>query len=156
LHDLGLLTLAHTRQRRGAVEHYYKAIEHPRFTDEAWSNLDVVSKQRVLSAVLTQAHEHAVQAAATGGFDAADSHFTRTPLRLDTEGWTKLAEASKRWLEEAARIQEESDARIEQDAVAEVPAEMVVLLFQTMTGAAPEAAHDGRGNRAANCAAPRG
>jgi hypothetical protein len=50
----------HTRDRapkRGAVE-------HPRFTDEAWSRLDVVCKQRVLAAVLTQAHEDAVRAAA--------------------------------------------------------------------------------------------
>jgi DNA-binding transcriptional ArsR family regulator len=137
LHDLGLLELDHTRQRRGAVEHYYRAVEHPRFTDEAWSRLDVVSKQRVLAAVLTQAHEDAVRAAAAGGFDAADAHFTRTPLRLDAAGWTELAEASKRWLDEAARIQDESDERIRDGGGAELAAELVVLLFESAEEGAP-------------------
>lgn len=130
LYDLGLLKLAKTRQRRGAVEHYYEAVEHPRFTDEAWSSLDVVSKQRVLAAVLTEAHHDAIQAAAAGGFDAADAHFTRTPLRLDARGWTKLAAASKRWLEEAAKIQAESNKRLEKTEAEDQAAELVVLLFE--------------------------
>ncbi|HTU30474.1 MAG TPA: helix-turn-helix domain-containing protein [Solirubrobacteraceae bacterium] len=138
LHNLGLLTLDHTRQRRGAVEHYYRALEHPRFTDEAWSRLDLVSKQRVLAAVLTQAHEDAVRAAAAGGFDAADAHFTRTPLRLDAVGWAELAEVSKRWLDEAARIQDESDERIADGADGELGAELVVLLFETADSGAPD------------------
>lgn len=142
LYDLGLLKLVHTRQRRGAVEHYYKAVEHPRFTDEAWGKLDVVSKQRVLAGVLTEAHDHAIRAAAAGGFDATDAHFTRTPLRLDVKGWTKLARASKRWLEEAARIQEESDKRIEgSGASAELPAELVILLFQSIVTADADPEH---------------
>lgn len=137
LHDLGVLTLDHTRQRRGAVEHYYRVAEHPRFSDEAWSKLDVVSKQRVLAAVLTQAHEDALRAAAAGGFDAADAHFTRTPLRLDAKGWAALAETSKRWLDEAARIQQESDERIRDGCSEELAAELVVLLFESADGVAP-------------------
>jgi predicted transcriptional regulator len=137
LHNLGALTLDHTEQRRGTVEHYYRVVEHRRVTDEAWSKLDVVSKQRVLAAVLNQAHDDAVRAAAAGGFDAADAHFTRTPLRLDPAGWTELAEASKGWLETAARIQEESDERIRQGACAELAAELVVLLFESADAGAP-------------------
>lgn len=143
LSDLGLLTLAKTRQRRGAVEHYYEAVEHPRFTDEAWGSLDVVSKQRVLAAVLTEAHDRAIRAAAAGGFDASDAHFTRTPLRLDEKGWTKLAAASKRWLAEAAKIQAESDKRLEKTAGDDLAAELVVLLFEMVAGAStqPEPEH---------------
>jgi predicted transcriptional regulator len=137
LHNLGALKLDHTEQRRGAVEHYYRVVEHRRVSDEAWSKLDVVSKQRVLAAVLGQAHEDAVRAAAAGGFDAADAHFTRTPLRLDPAGWAELAEASKAWLETAARVQEESDERIREGASRELAAELVVLLFESAESGAP-------------------
>jgi DNA-binding transcriptional ArsR family regulator len=140
LYELELLELSHTRQRRGVVEHYYRAVEHPRYTDEAWAALDVVSKQRVLAAVLTQAHDDAVRAASAGGFDAADAHFTRTPLRLDAAGWTELAELSKHWLDEAARIQEESDQRIGAGPSQELFAELVVLLFESADGQTPDAA----------------
>src|ERR1700742_1094431 len=54
LNSLGLLELVDTKQRRGAVEHYYQAKEHPRFSDQAWAELDVVAKQRVLTAVLNE------------------------------------------------------------------------------------------------------
>lgn len=131
LHDLGVLTLDHTRQRRGAVEHYYRAAAPPRHSDEAWSELDLVSKQRVLAAVLNQAHEDALRAAAAGGFDASDAHFSRTPVRLDAAGWAELAEASKQWLGEAARIQEEADQRLRQGASEGRAAELVVLLFES-------------------------
>lgn len=135
LESLGLLKLVRTQQRRGAVEHFYEAIEHPRFSDSAWAELDVVSKQRVLHAVLSEAHVHAVSAAAAGGFDAADAHFTRTPLSLDRRGWTELAAASKRWLAEADEIQSQAQERIdagsEQDE--EIGVEMVILLFEAAT-----------------------
>jgi DNA-binding transcriptional ArsR family regulator len=141
LSSLGLLELVDTKQRRGAVEHYYQAKEHPRFSDQAWAELDVVTKQRVLTAVLNEAHAHAFSAASAGGFDRADSHFTRTPLRLDAEGWTKLAAASKRWLAEAQEIQEESRERIE-EVDGEMNAELVMLLFEPLSEPpAPDAAH---------------
>lgn len=129
---LGAVELVETRQRRGALEHYYRANAHPRYSDEAWAQLDVVSKQRVLNGVLSEAHADATSAAAAGGFDASDAHFTRTPLQLDAEGWTKLAAASKRWLEEAAEIQRESSARIEDDQHPDLQVELVILLFEAL------------------------
>ena len=76
----------------------------------------------------------------SGRLRPADStrptHFTRTPLRLDAAGWTELAQVSKRWLDEAARIQEESDERIGASASQERFAELVVLLFESADAAA--------------------
>ena len=110
--QLGLLDLVSTRQRRGATEHYYRARAHPRFTDAAWEQLGAVTKQRMISAVLNQIHEYASRSAAAGGFDVADAHFTRTPLKLDPKGWTELAEATKDWLRKTARIEKDAAARL--------------------------------------------
>jgi DNA-binding transcriptional ArsR family regulator len=132
LYELGVLELVRTRQRRGATEHYYRAKVHPRFTDDAWSQLDGIAKQRVLSGVLTEAHEYAARSAAAGGFDAPDAHFTRTPLTLDAKGWTKLAKATKRWLEEAAQIERESAERVADDPHSSLDVGLVLLLFEAL------------------------
>src|SRR3954449_12370150 len=91
LHSLGLVELVDTRQRRGATEHYYRAREHPRFPDDAWSGLAPVAKQRMLNAMLQQVGEYVTAAAASGGFDHPEAHMTRTGMRLDERGFKQLA-----------------------------------------------------------------
>jgi len=130
LYDLGLVDLVRTRRRRGATEHYYRTRAHPRFTDDAWAELDTVSKQRVLTAILNRAHEYASRAAAAGGFDAADAHFTTTPLKLDAEGWTQLAKATKKWLAETAQIERDAAARLATDPHSSIDVGLVILLFE--------------------------
>src|SRR5215211_7015302 len=112
LHTLGLVELVDTRQRRGATEHYYRALEHPRFTDDAWHGLPPVDKQRMLSALLQQMGQFVSASAAAGGFDRRDSHMTRRSLRLDARGWGELAEATQRWLREADEIAEAAAKRL--------------------------------------------
>jgi len=155
--NLGLLELVGTRQRRGATEHVYRAIAHPRFTDESWDALGPVAKQRLLTAMLQQIGEYTANSAAAGGFDRPDAHITRTPLKLDEKGWTELAEASKEWLREVARIEAAARKRIERsaDPHATMDAGLVIMLFEAQTftdgaraGDAPEADRHARPRRA--------
>ncbi len=132
LHQLGLIELVGTRPRRGATEHYYKATQHPRFTDEAWDELDPVSKQRVLSGSLEHAYQYALRAAAAEGFDEPDAHFTLTKMKLDGEGWKLAAEASKRWLEEISRIEADASARLQADPHAAVNAALIIQFFRAV------------------------
>ncbi len=132
LYDLGLLDLVSTRQRRGATEHIYQARAHPRFTGDAWEALGAVPKQRMISAILSQIHEYASRSAAAGGFDRADAQFTRTCLKLDREGWSELAQASKTWLQEIARIERDAAKRLAGDPGAAFDAGLVILLFEAL------------------------
>ena len=77
LHNLGLIELVATRQRRGATEHVYQAIETPRFSDDAWEGLGPVAKQRLLTAMLRQIGEYVNGSAAVGGFDRSDANVSR-------------------------------------------------------------------------------
>jgi DNA-binding transcriptional ArsR family regulator len=141
LYDLGLLKLVSTRQRRGATEHYYKTTAHPKFSDDAWEDLDTVSKQRVLTATLNRAYDHATRSAAAGGFDASDAHFSSSSLKLDQKGWTALARESKKWQEKANQIEQEAKKRIESGAVAEDDTKdvgLTMLLFEALPFSAPE------------------
>jgi DNA-binding transcriptional ArsR family regulator len=133
--NLGLLKLVATHQRRGATEHVYRAVEHPRFSDDAWGELSPVAKQRMLSAMLRQAGDYANGSAAAGGFDRADAHITRTALKLDERGWTELAAATKKWVAEADRIEQAAKKRIaksheEDDRALDVG--MILMLFEAL------------------------
>ncbi len=132
LYELGLLDLVSTRQRRGATEHIYRARAHPRFTDAAWDQLGTVPKQRMITACLEQIHDYATRSAAAGGFDPADAHFTRTPLKLDERGWTELARASKEWLRETARIEKAAARRLKADPDVAIDVGLVILLFEAL------------------------
>jgi DNA-binding transcriptional ArsR family regulator len=135
LHTLGLLELVGTRQRRGATEHTYRAREHPRFSDEAWEALSPIAKQRMLSAMLQQIGEYASGSAAVGGFDRPDAHITRTALDLDERAWTRLAEATKRWLREVDRIEAGARQRREKKAPHDeetLSVGLVIMLFEAL------------------------
>ncbi len=106
LQKFELIKLVATRQRRGATEHVYRALERPSFTDEAWGAMEPVAKQRFLGALLQQIGEYVNSSAAAGGFDRADANISRLALKLDERGWAQLAAAGKRWLADVQRIEE--------------------------------------------------
>jgi DNA-binding transcriptional ArsR family regulator len=132
LSQLGLIELVGTQQRRGATEHFYRALEHPRFSDAAWERLEPIAKQRLLSAMLRQIGEYTNSAAAAGGFDRPDAHFTRTGMKLDERGWTDLSKATKKWLEQAGRIEDASARRLERSADEPLDVGLVLLLFEAV------------------------
>ncbi len=157
LYNLGLIELVGTRQRRGATEHYYQAREHPRITDQAWADISIVTRQRLLSSMLQQIGEYATGSAAAGGFDRADAHITRTALKLDEEGWSELAAASKQWLREVTKIEEAATKRLEGETghVEPLDVGLVILLFEALPFAQRSAPTSGRG-RGARAAARDG
>ncbi|HEX4009577.1 MAG TPA: winged helix-turn-helix domain-containing protein [Solirubrobacteraceae bacterium] len=130
LEKLGLIEMVATHQRRGATEHVYAAREHPRITDRAWSASSPMTKHVMIASILSQIGEYATQSAAAGGFDRADAHFTRTPLRLDEEGWSAMAAATKEWLAQVAQIETETQARLATTVEEPFDAGLVILLFE--------------------------
>jgi hypothetical protein len=129
LHDLDLLELVGTRQKRGATEHVYRAVELPVRTEESWAELGPVAKQRVLSATLQELTEHASSAAAAGGFDRSDAQLMRTALKLDDRGFRDLAATTKKWLKDVERIEAGAKKRAPRNH-APIQAALVMMLFE--------------------------
>jgi DNA-binding transcriptional ArsR family regulator len=130
LKNLGLVKLVSTRPRRGAIEHFYEAVEHPRFSDEAWDAAGPVVKQRLLSAMLQQAGEYAASSAAAGGFDRKEAAIARHGLTLDEKGWQELAKAAKRWQAEMEKIEKDAKGRIGKAADAGFDVGLILMLFE--------------------------
>jgi DNA-binding transcriptional ArsR family regulator len=143
LRELGLAELVEVRRGRGGLEHVYSARSHPTFSDSAWEALEPGERRRVLVSILRQLYEYVTRSAAGGGFDRADSHLTRTPLRLDEAGWKKLAAATKEWLRTVAAIEREVAERGTRELF---DAGLVVLLFEA-TPFSDERARRRAGNR---------
>lgn len=143
LHELDLLKLVGTRQRRGATEHMYAAVARPTFSDDAWAGMEPVAKQRLLSAMLRQIGEYANASAAAGGFDRADANISRIALKLDEKGWKQLAAASKKWLAEVQKIEDGVQKRLKKpgDEHDLTDVGLVVLLFEALPISEAAAAH---------------
>lgn len=111
LRDAGWIELVREVPRRGAVEHFYRAVVRPRVDDVQWERLPLAIRRRLASMTVGQVLRAASEAATAGGFDEPGAHADRLPLELDDEGWKELTEALVGVLHEAARIQERSNAR---------------------------------------------
>jgi len=140
LERLGLIKLVRTNPVRGAVEHHYRANPRPTISDEGWAAAAPVAKQAFLSSFLQQVSAYTNAAAAAGGFDRADAHFTRTVARLDAKGWSQLAKACEQLLGKIDSIEADAKKRIAKDPHADgiVDAGLVIMLFEAARLAAPE------------------
>jgi DNA-binding transcriptional ArsR family regulator len=115
LERMGLIELVHQTRVRGAVEHHYRAKGRPTVSDDAWAAAPPIAKQAAVSASLQTIDAYARAASAAGGFDHANSHLTRTTMRLDARGWNELARACERLLGQVDRIEETAKERIDRN-----------------------------------------
>ncbi len=112
LHDLGCIELVETEPRRGALEHYYRAIVRPFFGERDWKKLPKNARGSISDAVLQLVWEDASEAIKSGQFDERDDrHLSRTVLAVDDQGWDELQELLADTLDRAMEIQAESASR---------------------------------------------
>jgi DNA-binding transcriptional ArsR family regulator len=146
--QLDLLKLVKTRPRRGAIEHYYQAKGRISVTDKAWGEVPTLVKEAMVSASLRQVGELVDNAAARGGFDAAESHLSRQPVKLDQKGWKELSKRMEELFKDVQRIQADCEKRRkDSDHLDEVDAGVVLMLFEAppIDMPQPAAAEDGTG-----------
>lgn len=132
LERAGLLKLERTRQRRGAIEHYYRALGGIRITDKAWSEVPEIIKNAMLGATLDQSVRYVSAAVSTGGFDRSDAHVSRRPMTLDAQGFADLAAAVRALMDRAGEIETESQRRLSasDDQEQALNAGLVMMLFE--------------------------
>lgn len=89
--ELGCIELVSTAQRRGAIEHYYRALVRPFFSDRDWKRLPRSGRQAVSDQILQMVWDDTSAAIKKGTFESrADRHLSRTPLTLDEQGWNEV------------------------------------------------------------------
>lgn len=143
LHQANCIELVDERRVRGAVEHFYRRITRPWFRTDRWDDVPPWAKEPIVSQILAMMCEEAYESVGTGRFEArADRHISRSPLRLDEQGWKEVVELTDRLLDEAHRVEVESLERMagepEEDSI---PASLHIVFFESAPG--PETASIG-------------
>jgi DNA-binding transcriptional ArsR family regulator len=113
LADLKMVKLVRTEPRRGAVEHYYQALEPPHVSGADWAQLPTSLRRTLSDGVLGQIAKELNGAAKTGGFDRENVHVSRDAMVLDQEGWDELSALLRDVQQQARAIQERSAKRLE-------------------------------------------
>jgi DNA-binding transcriptional ArsR family regulator len=145
---VGLIELTSTKPRRGAVEHYYRAVGRVRVADKAWSQVPEMVKSGLISATLDQVGRAIGAAASNGGFERSDAVVTRREMILDAQGFAELATELRDLADRSNKIERESAARLaaSPEGEDEVGAGVVMMLFEGagMQASAPSTDGDGR------------
>lgn len=111
LETLGFIELAKRTQRRGAVEHHYRArrlLDEPAASPPPPARLPRTGRGADAVAAVREAYE----ALGRGGFDAAATRAQRPVLRLDERGSVELQRALMRWQAAVDRIARASAERL--------------------------------------------
>jgi DNA-binding transcriptional ArsR family regulator len=130
--ELGCIELVSTAQRRGAIEHYYRALTRPFFSDRDWKRLPRSGRQAVTDLTLQMVWEETSAAIKKGTFEnRSDRHLSRSPLVLDEQGWSELNDLLAKTLAESERIAEKSAKRLAKSDDEGTSTLFVMMHFET-------------------------
>jgi DNA-binding transcriptional ArsR family regulator len=129
LRDSGSLELTRTKQRRGALEHFYRAHIPTFFDSDEWARTPIALRRAVAGQIFEQIVREAAAAGAVGAFDAPHAHVDRMIVELDDEGWRELSDLLIDLMKRTQAIQGRSDARSRSQSRLRT-AELAILSFE--------------------------
>lgn len=98
--ELGLVELVGEESVRGAVAHYYRAVERPLASPAEWEQLPPQVKAAFSAHSWDVLLKCVTTAIDRGTFDSRpDRHLTRTPVLLDSEGFARISSLMDELLE---------------------------------------------------------
>lgn len=150
LAEMGCIELVNTEPRRGAIEHFYRAVVRPFFSDKDWKRLPPSARQGISDATLQLVWEDTSDALNAGTFDRrTDRHLSRSRLVLDEEGWKDVNELLLDTMNRVVEIEAECAKRRAKDGDGGFNTKMVLMHFESSgTGEAPKRSKPNRAKRA--------
>jgi DNA-binding transcriptional ArsR family regulator len=131
LRDYGCIELVDEEPRRGAMEHYYRAVKPPLVTDAQARKLSKSTREEISTIMLQTVIAESVGALRSGSFDSrTDRHLSWMPMTLDEEGWGEVTAMLARALEEAEEIKAKSAKRLDDSDEAGVTAIVSMMGFE--------------------------
>lgn len=115
--EMGQVEAVGTRPVRGAVEHFYKAVQRPLLGVEQHMSLTIEQRLEIARYVAQLSFADLSTSIEAGTFaERPDHHITRLPLLVDEEGWAKLQAIYVAAFEQAFEIEAESAERMNADS----------------------------------------
>lgn len=112
LKDFELIELVKTMPRRGAVEHYYRAIERVFMPSSITKQFPKSAQRGMYMDTLEDANMDLVASVKSGRFDQRpDYHVSYTPVDLDSTACEEAEKLADKFVEDFIRLSEESANR---------------------------------------------
>ena len=131
--ELGCIELVDTAPRRGATEHYYRALERAFLSEADWVKLPPNARRGFTQRGLKISIADVLASFDAGTFDRrADHHNTFTRLVLDEDGFSELADEMMALLDKAMLIEAASVGRLQngEQGGAEVRARLLLMQYE--------------------------
>jgi DNA-binding transcriptional ArsR family regulator len=107
--DLDCVELVDTRQRRGAIEHFYRATRRAMLDNDAWAQLPPSVRRGFAAQWFRDAFADVSAAIDAGRLEEReDLHLSFTNLELDEAGWSELQQSLDELVARAQELQERS------------------------------------------------
>lgn len=123
----GAIELVRTEPRRGAKEHFYRAVLPGDIEDAEWENLPLKLRRVLVRGVIDGVMRQAADALPHGGMDRAPTHVSRNYFLLDRRAAQELASLLYDTVTRARAIALASRRRGDKDAAAH---ELVIMSFE--------------------------
>jgi DNA-binding transcriptional ArsR family regulator len=128
--ELGLVELVGEESVRGAVAHFYKAVERPLLSNAEWEALPPEVRKAISAYGWDILIKDASEAIEKGTFDSrSDRHLTRTTLLLDSEGFARLSVLMDELLEAVLSEQAASAERMNKSGEKPIHSVAATALF---------------------------
>lgn len=108
----GMIEETRTVQRRGAVEHYYRASAKTLLPAKAWRRVKRGLRAVVGAGQASDLFDDIAEALKASKLQGDHDHISRVPLALDPEGQRKVAAIARRATKEAEQEQRRSAGRV--------------------------------------------
>ena len=112
LRKCGLIVEDHRVPRRGAVEHFYRAIAPTLIPPDAWDNLPPAALKGISASILREFFDDASASIKAGVFDDSPGELSWTPLILDAVGVEEFGQLARDFLESVLELQANASKRL--------------------------------------------
>jgi DNA-binding transcriptional ArsR family regulator len=113
LHDARLIEPTRNQPVRGAVEHFYRAVQLPLVDDDHWTELSERDQRVFIESVLSIHAAAAAHSLDVGVLTSRqDHHITRNAFNTDEQGWGEARTAYRELYERMFEIQEAAAERM--------------------------------------------
>jgi DNA-binding transcriptional ArsR family regulator len=130
LERLKLIELVRTAQRRGAVQHWYRAKPGAAPGRGEWAAASARTRRQMVSVALARLEAAAASASEEGGFDGPDVQLSRETLALDERGFDELALLLEGIRGRAAEVSRAAQVRLAGSGAEPMNATLSLMLFE--------------------------
>jgi DNA-binding transcriptional ArsR family regulator len=131
LRDFGLIEMTKTRPARGAVEHFYRAIERTIIYMDMAKDMPASGRGIVINSILGEVNDDVNEAVEAGLYDSRDEyHVNRIPMVLDDQGCKDAYDVGVEYVHALLEIAGQSGERLlESENPKPIGMSAVILLF---------------------------